>query len=68
MITAADVDDVANQIRAQAGSAFGTFAMDSAFSLRITLADHSHIEASDMSLTGCLQKMIDQLNARKEGG
>jgi hypothetical protein len=67
MNTAADVDEVFDKIKAQAGSGFEYFAMDSVINLRVTLVDGSHVEARGLKLTGCLQNMIDKLNARKEG-
>jgi hypothetical protein len=67
MKTAADVDDVFDQIRKQSGSMFMYSAMDMAVDMRVTLADQSHVEAKKPKLTEMLQQMIDRLNARKEG-
>jgi hypothetical protein len=66
MKTAADVDEVFDKIRAQAGSMFAYSAMDMTVDMRVTLADHSHVEAKKMKLTEMLQQMIDKLNARRE--
>jgi hypothetical protein len=67
MRTVEDVDSVADQIRQQTTCAFEWFANDTEYTLRVTLKDNSHIQVADRKMTGCLQKMIDAINARKEG-
>jgi len=68
MITAQDVDEVGEKIRARAASGFMYFALDMPqFALHVTLVDKFMIEAYGHTITEMLQDAVDKINAHREG-